>query len=110
MTDPKLWEQRIRESHDRTLLIGGGSEPRLSLFLDLVQFVNNSIVSPISTPNLVSNGIINGITNFADITVTKCMFKDNYFPFANVRVSRHILIQCLIVSKTSQSNIVATTK
>jgi hypothetical protein len=82
MTDPKVREQRLRESNGRSLLIGGGSEPRVTLLLDQVQFLNNSLTTTVLFPTLVANGLVDINTKFADVTMTECLFKDNYFPRA----------------------------
>jgi hypothetical protein len=79
MKDPKLQQQR---KHDRKLLIGGGSEPRLTLLLSRVQFLNNSLTRKITFPSLASNGPFDIFTAFADVTVSNCLFKDNYYPFS----------------------------
>jgi hypothetical protein len=92
LKDPKVREQRVLEMHDRSLLIGGGSEPRSTVFLDRVQFLNNSLTNNITFPTLVGNGLINIITKFADVTMTECLFKDNRFPYARVHVSRVSII------------------
>jgi hypothetical protein len=91
LTDPKVREQRLREMDDRSLLIGGGSEPRSSVFLDRVQFLNNALTTDFKFITLVSNGLIESVSKFADLTMTECLFKDNRFPYALVPVGRHVV-------------------
>jgi hypothetical protein len=91
MMDPNIREERMREYNERSLLIGGGSEPRSSVFLDRVQLLNNALTEEILYPGLIANGLIDSVTKFADITMTNCFFKDNRFPYARAHVS---LIHC----------------
>ena len=80
LKDPELQKSRQQEKNDRSLLIGGGSEPRETLFLDGVQFLNNSLIPEILYPSLASNGPLEIITQFSDVIMTNCLFKDNYYP------------------------------
>ena len=79
LKDPKLREQRQK---DRSLLIGGGSEPRLTLLLDRVQFLNNTLAPTLAIPSIAANGLLDINTAFADVTVSKCFFKDNKYPYS----------------------------
>jgi hypothetical protein len=78
INDPKLQQQR---QNDRSLLIGGGSEPRLTLLLSRVQFVKNRMAGPLHSPSLATNSPLAIATAFADVTVSNCLFKDNYYPY-----------------------------
>jgi hypothetical protein len=81
--------QRMRDSNDRSLLIGRGSEPRVSVLLDRVQFLNNSLTKKIAIPAIVSNGVIELASAYTDLTVKECLFKDNYYPTAFTQVSQY---------------------
>jgi hypothetical protein len=87
LKDPELQKQRM---NDRSLLVGGGSEPRLTLLLDGVQFLNNTLTSNLTIPSIASNGPLDIFTAFADVTVSKCLFKDNNYPY-----SREIFVSIL---------------
>ena len=91
LKDPELQQKR---KNDRALLIGGGSEPRLTLLLDRVQFLNNSLARKLSIPSLASNGPFDIVTSFADVTVSNCLFKDNYYPY-----SRDIFVSIQLISR-----------
>ena len=78
MKDPKIQKQRMS---DRSLLIGGGSDPRLTLLLDRVQFLDNALYKKFDFYP-ASNGPFDYITAFADVTVTKSFFKGNNYPFS----------------------------
>jgi hypothetical protein len=91
--DPQLREERTDNMKDRVLLIGGGSEPRETLLFDNVQFLNNSLISEIIYPGLAANGIIDIFTQFSDVTVKDCLFKDNYYPY-----SRPIFVRKMILT------------
>ena len=88
--DPELRAARMRDIHDRSLLIGGGSEPRETLILDNVQFLNNSLTSDLEFPSLGANGPVDLATAFTDLIVKDSLFKDNYYPF-----SRRIIVRQL---------------
>lgn len=90
LKDPKLQKQRM---NDRALLIGGGSEPRLTLILDRVQFLNNTLTSKLTIPSLAANGPFDIFTAFADVTVSQCLFKDNNYPY-----SREIFVSIICYS------------
>jgi hypothetical protein len=92
LKDPQLRETRTHGAKDRLLLIGGGSEPRETLVLDTVQFLNNSLTSKIEIPSLAVNGPLDIFTAFSDVTVKDCLFKDNYYPY-----SRPIFVRILVV-------------
>ena len=79
LKDPKL--QKSREN-DRSLLIGGGSEPRETMLLDGVQFLNNSLIPEILSTGIANNGPFEISTQFSDVTMTNCLFKDNYYPLS----------------------------
>jgi hypothetical protein len=88
--DPQLRESRTNDMMDRSLLIGGGSEPRETLLLDKVQFLNNSLAPEILIPSLAVNGPVDIFTAFSDVTVKDCLFKDNYYPYSRpIFVSRN---------------------
>ena len=87
LKDEKLQKRRMS---DRSLLIGGGSEPRLTLLLDRVQFLNNTLTSNLTIPSLASNGPFDIFTAFADVTVSQSLFKENNYPY-----SRAIFVRML---------------
>jgi hypothetical protein len=70
-----------QNQYNRQLLIGGGSEPRSTIHFDRCQFVNNSLTDDIIFPTLASNGPINIVSSFADVTITNSLFKDSYYEF-----------------------------
>ena len=92
LKDPELQQQR---KHDRALLIGGGSEPRLTLLLDRVHFLNNSLASKLEIPSLASNGPFEIVSAFADVTFSHCLFQDNNYPYSRtIFVS---MIRCSLI-------------
>jgi hypothetical protein len=81
--DPQYRAARMRDMKGhRSLLIGGGSEPRQTLVLDRVQFLNNSLTSNLEIPSLASNGPLDIFTAFSDVIMKDCLFKDNYYPYS----------------------------
>ena len=82
MKDPKIQKQRMS---DRSLLIGGGSDPRLTLLLDRVQFLDNALYKKFDFYP-ASNGPIDYNTAFADVTVSQSFFKGNNYPFSRGEV------------------------
>jgi hypothetical protein len=67
------------EMKKRALLIGGGSEPRVTTTFDNCQFLNNSLTTDILIPQIAENGVLAVISSFADVTLNNCLFKDNFF-------------------------------
>ena len=101
LKDPELQQQR---KHDRALLIGGGSEPRLTLLLDRVHFLNNSLASKLVYPSLSSNGPFEIVSAFADVTFSQCLFQDNNYPYSRepfVSMKRCALIFTFFCSSMS---------
>ena len=85
LADTELQEQRM---NDRSLLIGGGSEPRLTLKLSGVQFLKNRFaVRNYWYYSLATNGLFDIATAFADVTLSDCLFKDNQYLYTNRFVS-----------------------
>jgi hypothetical protein len=93
ITDYQLRATRTRDMKDhRSLLIGGGSEPRETLLLDRVQFLNNTVTS--NTQFFASNGPLDIFTAFADVTIKDSLFKDNFFPFSRRTVVSELVVRC----------------
>jgi hypothetical protein len=94
--DPQLRDARKLDMKDRSLLIGGGSEPRETLLLNNVQFLNNSLTPNIEIPSLAVNGPLDIFTAFTDVTVNNCLFKDNYYPRSQTIFVRNVIVCCHI--------------
>jgi hypothetical protein len=78
---PYYSDTRYGEMKKRALLIGGGSEPRVTTTFDSCQFLNNSLTTDISIPLIAQNGVLQISSSFADVTLKNCLFKDNFFDF-----------------------------
>ena len=106
MKDPELRKSRERGMKDRSLLIGGGSEPRETLLFDRVQFLNNSLIPEILYPSLATNGPVEILTQFSDVTMTNCLFKDNYYPRSReIFVSERVFVLLLSIAQRIQLTI-----
>ena len=83
--DAKLpsWMHQAAADHEelkkRALLIGGGSEPRVTTAFENCQFLNNSLTTNIVYPLLAQNGVVNVLSAFADVSMTNCLFRDNFY-------------------------------
>jgi hypothetical protein len=67
------------EEMKRSLLIGGGSVPRVTTIFENCQFLNNSLTQNIEFPLIAQNGVVKINSAFSDVTMVNCLFKDNYF-------------------------------
>jgi hypothetical protein len=76
----------------RALLIGGGSEPRVTTTFDNCQFLNNSLTTD-SIPGVSENGVLAVISSFADVTLNNCLFKDNFFDRRRDGTVRYTMIR-----------------
>lgn len=64
----------------RSLLIGGGSEPRNTVSFENCQFINNARTE--TSPFVSSiNGVFSVISEFVDVTISDSLFEDNNYPF-----------------------------
>ena len=100
--DPQLREERMRSMKDRSLLIGGGSEPRETLLLDKCQFLNNSLTPNILIPSFAANGVVDIFTAFTDLIVKDCLFKDNYYPYSRTVNVRKLIVIAMHIKKKTQ--------
>jgi hypothetical protein len=76
---PYYSDTRYGEMKKRALLIGGGSEPRVTTTFDNCQFLNNSLTTDNFLPQIAENGVLAILSSFADVTMNNCLFKDNSF-------------------------------
>jgi hypothetical protein len=72
-------DTHYEEMKKRALLIGGGSEPRVTATFDNCQFLNNSLTTEEFISGFSQNGVVNVDSSFADVTMNNCLFKDNIF-------------------------------
>jgi hypothetical protein len=79
---PFYFDASSEEMKKRALLIGGGSEPRVTTTFDNCQFLNNSLTTD-SIPGVSQNGVLAVISSFADVTLNNCLFKDNNFDYSS---------------------------
>jgi hypothetical protein len=92
----------LKDPHGRSLLTSGGSNPRTTLLLDRVQFLNNSLTSDIVFRSFVFNGPFNINTQFADVTMKACFFNGNNYPFTReFPVSHYIGVDIHTLNTTS---------
>ena len=79
------WMHQVSLDHEelkkRSLLIGGGSEPRVTTSFENCQFLNNSLTTDIQFPLIAQNGVIQVSSAFADVSMNNCLFRDNNFDF-----------------------------
>jgi hypothetical protein len=76
----------------RSLLIGGGSEPRGTTLFDNCQFLNNSLTTDITILPFAQNGLIDISSSFVDLTMNNCLVKDNFFTFRRDVQVRYAII------------------
>jgi hypothetical protein len=85
-------DTHYEEMKKRALLIGGGSEPRVTTTFDNCQFLNNSLTTD-SIPGVSENGVLAVISSFADVTLNNCLFKDNFFDRRRDGTVRYTMIR-----------------
>ena len=87
------WMHQAAADHEelkkRALLIGGGSEPRVTTAFENCQFLNNSLTTEIEIPLLAQNGVMRVNSAFSDVSITDCLFRDNFYDFRRDGPVRH---------------------
>jgi hypothetical protein len=82
LSDPQLQLERMRIADDNE---DDNDDKKLNsrsvVLFDRCQFLNNRMTENVEYPTLLSNGPLDIVSSYADVTVNECLFKNNFHDF-----------------------------